>query len=147
MTKDPVNGATVDGTFTYNPAAGTIIVVGIYILHVDFIPTYPVTYNIASKDVTINVLTPMQKIDQMVDSVQNMVTSGLLNQEEENALKAKHDTITQNLNAGNTLASINGLNAFINQINAYIKNGVLSQAEEQAFIDEANSVIDALKTS
>lgn len=83
----------------------------------------------------------------MVDSVQNLVTSDSLNQGDGNALKAKLDTITQTLNAGNTQAAINELNAFINQLNAYIKSEVLSQAEEQSLIDEANSVINTLKTN
>ena len=59
VAKNPVSGATVDGTFTYNPAAETILAVGIHTLNVDFTPTYPATYNTTSKDVTINFLTPV----------------------------------------------------------------------------------------
>ena len=57
VAKDPVSGATVAGTFTYNPAAGTVLSAGMgQTLHVDFVPTDTANYNTASKDVTINVL-------------------------------------------------------------------------------------------
>ena len=51
--------ATADvpaGTFTYTPASGAVLTVGIHTLHVDFAPTDAVNYANASKDVSINVL-------------------------------------------------------------------------------------------
>ena len=54
---DPVTGATVDGTFTYDPAAGNVLAVGnAQNLHADFAPSDPTIYNPASADVQINVL-------------------------------------------------------------------------------------------
>jgi hypothetical protein len=48
--------ANVDGTYTYSPAAGTLLNVGNNLtLHVDFAPTDSVNYNPASADVRINV--------------------------------------------------------------------------------------------
>jgi PKD repeat protein len=48
--------ASVPGNFIYNPAAGTLLGVGIYTLHVDFTPLDTANYTNASKDVTINVI-------------------------------------------------------------------------------------------
>ena len=48
-------GASVPGTFAYNPIAGALLSVGTHTLHVDFTPTDTANYNSASKDVTINV--------------------------------------------------------------------------------------------
>jgi hypothetical protein len=49
--------ASVAGTFTYTPAAGTVLNAGNgQTLHVDFVPSDTTLYNNASKDVTINVL-------------------------------------------------------------------------------------------
>ncbi|MGB9940270.1 PKD domain-containing protein [Methanosarcina sp.] len=48
--------ASVPGTFTYTPPAGTVLGAGTHSLHVDFTPTDSANYNTASKDVTINVL-------------------------------------------------------------------------------------------
>jgi hypothetical protein len=47
--------ASVPGSFSYNPDAGTVLSVGTHILHVDFTPDDNTNYNTASKDVTINV--------------------------------------------------------------------------------------------
>jgi hypothetical protein len=48
---------SVPGTFTYSPAAGTVLDAGSgQTLHVDFVPNDTTLYNNASKDVTINVL-------------------------------------------------------------------------------------------
>ena len=48
--------ASVFGTFTYTPAAGTVLNAGTQTLHVDFTPTDDVNYTAAQKEVTINVL-------------------------------------------------------------------------------------------
>ncbi|MBT0651768.1 MBG domain-containing protein [Geomobilimonas luticola] len=49
--------ANVPGTFTYTPAASTVLISGnSQTLHVSFSPTDTGNYNTASKDVTINVL-------------------------------------------------------------------------------------------
>jgi len=48
--------ASVPGTFTYNPVAGTMLSEGTYTLHIDFTPTDTINYNTVSKDVTINVV-------------------------------------------------------------------------------------------
>jgi hypothetical protein len=47
--------ASVDGTFTYTPQAGTVLSIGTHTLRVDFTPTDNVKYISASKNVTINV--------------------------------------------------------------------------------------------
>ena len=48
--------ASVNGTFVYTPASGTALSAGTQTLHVDFTPADTANYNIASKDVTINVM-------------------------------------------------------------------------------------------
>ncbi len=47
--------ASVPGTFTYTPAAGTYLSTGTHTLHVDFVPTDAVNYTNASKEVSITV--------------------------------------------------------------------------------------------
>ena len=65
---DPVTGVPVDGTFAYTPPAGTLLAIGnAQNLHVEFTPTDFTKYNIASKDVQINVLSiPAPTIDSIV---------------------------------------------------------------------------------
>jgi hypothetical protein len=55
--------ANVPGTFTYTPAAGTVLAAGnAQNLHVAFVPTDAINYNNASADVKINVLVANQTI-------------------------------------------------------------------------------------
>jgi hypothetical protein len=136
--------ASVPGTFVYTPMAETVLSAGTQALHVDFTPADAANFTTASKDVTINVLTPVQKIQQVTTNVQEIVTSGTLNKGQGNALIVKLNAATKNLNAGNTNAAINELNAFNNQIKAYIKSGKLFSREGQALIDEINSVTNVL---
>ena len=139
--------ASVPGTFVYIPSAGTVLSAGTQTLHVEFTPEDAENYNTVSKEVTINVLTPVQKIQQVTDTVEDLVASDVLNKGQGNALIVKLNAATKKLNTENTNAAINELNAFINQVNAYIKSEKLSSAQGQALIDDANSVINVLKTS
>jgi hypothetical protein len=47
--------ANTPGVFTYTPASGAVLTVGVHTLHVDFVPTDTVNYSNASKDVSITV--------------------------------------------------------------------------------------------
>jgi hypothetical protein len=67
VAKDPVTGNTIEGTYTYTPAAGTVLEVGNgQNLHVDFTPADTATYTNATANVTINVL---ENIEQPVIDV------------------------------------------------------------------------------
>ncbi|KKG30874.1 FIMAH domain-containing protein [Methanosarcina mazei] len=130
----------VDGTFVYTPVEGTVLSEGTHTLHVEFIPDDTETYTTASKDVTINVLTHVQEIQQITAEVQSLN----LAPEEANLLIVKLDTATKNLNKGNTLGAATELNAFTNQVNAYINNGKISLSEGQVLIDDTNDLIKAM---
>jgi hypothetical protein len=49
------NGNTIDGTFTYNPVAGTVLPVGTRNMTVTFTPTDTATYTTQTASVTVNV--------------------------------------------------------------------------------------------
>lgn len=132
--------ASVPGTFVYTPAEGTVLSTGTQTLHIDFTPTDTVNYNTASKDVTIKVLMPAQKIEQIISTVQNLN----LNSGQSNSLIVKLNAAVKSLNLGKTNESINKLNSFNNEVKGYMNSGLLSQAEGQVLIDAANSVINAL---
>ena len=63
---------------------------------------------------------------------------------ERDALVAKLDEAMQKLNEENNRAASNLLQAFINQVQAYINAGILSATEGQNLIDAANSVISQI---
>jgi YVTN family beta-propeller protein len=57
--------ASVPGTYVYTPAAGSVLPIGTQTLHVDFTPSDTANYNVASRDVTINVIS-IQKTDPTI---------------------------------------------------------------------------------
>jgi uncharacterized repeat protein (TIGR01451 family) len=59
--------ANTPGTFTYTPAAGTVLGKGAHTLHVDFTPTDTVNYDPTSKDVSINVLSAVLNLSMTAD--------------------------------------------------------------------------------
>lgn len=134
--------ASVLGSFTYNPPAGTVLNAGDnQSLLVVLTPTDTENYTTALSEVSINVLTPVQKIQQIITLVQ----SHNLNKGQSNALIVKLNAAVKNLSTENTKAATNELNAFINQVEAYINGGILSSTEGQTLIDEVTDVINAIQ--
>jgi hypothetical protein len=70
--------SSVPGSFTYNPKAGNVLSVGTHTLTTSFKPKDIVDYTTASATASINVITPVQKINQMITYIQNLVTLGNL---------------------------------------------------------------------
>jgi len=84
-------------------------------------------------------------IEDLIDEVGDLVTAGVLNQGQGNALITKLNGAINKLNQGNTNAAINILQAFINQVSAFINTGILSSAEGQPLIDAAQAIIDDIQ--
>ena len=145
IASNPITGDTLPGTFVYTPTLGTVLSTDMHTLNVSFTPTDNKNYTNASASVQINVLTPVKKIQQMIIFIQGLVNSGKLNHRQANSLIVKLNAAKNNINHENTHAATNELNAFINEVNAGIKNGKLSSTDGQTLIDEANAVINAIK--
>ena len=133
--------SSVPGTFVYYSICRNCIESRFTYIKAVFAPTEATNYNTASKDVTINVLTPVQKIQQII----TMVKSLNLNAGQSNELIVKLNAAVKNLNSGKTNEAINDINSFINEVKGYVSSKVISQAEGQALISEVNSVINAIK--
>ncbi len=56
----------------------------------------------------------------------------------------KLEKALESIEDGKVKKATNKLNAFINQVNSFIDNGVLTEAEGQPLIDAANNAIDQL---
>ncbi|MFQ6109959.1 MAG: hypothetical protein ACE5L7_10460, partial [Candidatus Aminicenantales bacterium] len=84
------------------------------------------------------------QINILMVKVESLVNTGVLNQGQGNALIAKLEGALQKLNKGNTKATCNQLQAFINQVNAFIYSGILTEGEGQPLIDAVNCVINEL---
>jgi len=121
-------------------------------------------FNVALARYENTALTPQQTIQQVIASVNDLISSGDLNQGEANSLIAKLEAALQQLNqgsptavtassvqtslqpsnGGNTKAAVNQLKAFINEVNALVKSGKLSETRAQPLIDLAKAVIARL---
>ena len=85
-------------------------------------------------------LTPQVAIQLLMDKVRTFVSEGLLSQDQGNGLTDKLTAAIQSLNGGRANAACNQLTAFVNQVNALIKAGKLSEGTGQGLIDTAESV-------
>jgi hypothetical protein len=73
-----------------------------------------------------------------------LVTQGVLNQGQGNALMVKLDGALTKLDQGDSAVAINKLQAFNNQVNAYIHATIISSEQGQPLIDASNGIIAAL---
>jgi hypothetical protein len=83
-------------------------------------------------------LTPQAAIQQIINSVNDLQNAGALNGGQANALTAKLEAAIQQLDKGNSTPAANQLEAFVNQLDAFVKTGVLTAAEAQPLAAAAN---------
>jgi predicted outer membrane repeat protein len=90
-----------------------------------------------------DVLTAQQVVGPIADQVNSLVSGASLSSGNGTALTTKLNSGIASLNGGKTTAGINQLNAFINQVTAFQKNGKLTSDQAQALISAANLAITA----
>jgi hypothetical protein len=90
-------------------------------------------------------LTPKQKIQNIIDQIQNLVNQGVLSKGQGNSFIVKLDAAIKSLDKGDTKTTTNQLKAFTNEASALIKSKGLS-AQLQPLINQANSIIAQLPT-
>jgi hypothetical protein len=112
-------------------------------LSTTFTPTDIVNYTTASATASINVLTPVQEINQMITYIQKLVTSGTLSSGVSRPLIAQLNAAVSSLNSGQKNKANNQLNLFITEIDIHIDSGILPQTNGQLLINSANEIINA----
>jgi len=91
--------------------------------------------------------TPVEQIQTIETQVQALLSSGVVNGGQGNALIAKLDAATAQINKGNTKAAVNVLQAFINQCLALVNAGTLTAQQAQPLIDAATALIQRLSST
>jgi hypothetical protein len=83
-----------------------------------------------SATLTLTILTPAQAIPNVITTIQGLQTAGVLNGGQANSLVVKLNHAIGSLNSkpGQPTAC-NQLQAFVNEVNAYVSAGTLTQAE------------------
>jgi hypothetical protein len=76
----------------------------------------------------------------LIAEIDALVTGGTLAPNKAHPLLTKLNQVVDKLNAGHTSEACGQLGAFINQINAYIRNGNLTAAQGQSLIDATNAL-------
>jgi probable HAF family extracellular repeat protein len=89
-------------------------------------------------------LTPAGEIAFIGAATQDLVSAGKLSQGQATSFLAKLNAATRQLNGGNVQAAKNILQAFIQQVQSFIADGILSAADGQPLIDAAQSAINQL---
>jgi len=89
-------------------------------------------------------LTTEQQINELIYLVQALVDDDSLNGGQGNALTSKLENVLAKLAKGNTSAAANQLSAFINQVEDYIDDGVLTFEQGNPLIKVATALVEAL---
>jgi beta propeller repeat protein len=79
-------------------------------------------------------------ITTVTDTLDGLVTSGVLRPGQENSFIAKLNAVRAAIAAGDTATACADLAAFINEVNAYVRGHKLTQAQGQQLIAEAQKI-------
>jgi hypothetical protein len=91
-------------------------------------------------------LTPRERLERLRDDVEALATAGTLSQGLARSLGAKLDAASASLGRGNPRAAGNQLRAFVNQVQALVRSGRLSQGAGGGLIEQSGRIIAALET-
>lgn len=131
-------GGTISFTETLSPG----IVVGSTVsFDIDFSSRVPLAVNIILISVPLSL---QQQIQLIIDRVSSLVSAANLNQGQGNALTSKLNAAIQQVNHENSNAAAGQLQAFTNQVSAFVSAGILSSAAGQSLLDSATAVIGKL---
>ncbi|HEY2416172.1 MAG TPA: hypothetical protein VGI40_28280 [Pirellulaceae bacterium] len=94
---------------------------------------------------TITVAPPsvQDQIAQLTEQVNALVSSGVLNEGNGNALISKLSNAAASFTNNNDNAGINKIEAFIHQVNGFLNSGTLTADEAQSLVDAAEEIIDS----
>lgn len=88
--------------------------------------------------------TPAQRTAGLIRTVQDLVAGGVLGSGNGNALIVKLQGASQQIDLGKVGPAVNKIQAFNNQVQAFVQSGKLTSVTGQSLIDEANRIIGSL---
>jgi hypothetical protein len=103
------------------------------------------TFTVPGRTVVVFEFAPQELIRSLIDEVEALVDGGSLNGGQANALIVKMENAIKNLDKDKANTALNNLNAFMNQVQAYINGGVLTPEEGQSLIDAAEAIIHQIQ--
>ena len=87
---------------------------------------------------------PVERIQRLTGAVGDLFQTGTLNRGRRNGLISKLNAAARQLGQDNLPKAATQLQAFSDQVEAYVRAGILGAAQGQALIDAAQAAIDQL---
>jgi Bacterial Ig-like domain (group 3) len=146
-----LDGSTTLGTAALNSSGqaaittsalsvGTHTIAAVYSRNANFLAS-------TSPALLQTVLSAQQELALIIKQVTGMVTNGILNGGNGNALIVKLNNAINSLDKGNTISGVNQMDAFLNQTNAFLKSGKLDSTDALTLISEMDEAIAAALAS
>jgi len=89
-------------------------------------------------------VTTEAEIMELINDIQQLYDDGVLNQGQANALISKLENVLDKLAKGNSNAAANQLGAFINQVEDFVSEGILTAEQGDQLIKSATLLVEAL---
>ena len=85
-----------------------------------------------------------EQVELLIDDIDTLEAAGVLNGGNANALRSKLENLLAKIDKGQIGAAVNGLGAFINQVEALVAAGTLTEEQGAALIAAAEDAIEAM---
>jgi len=100
--------------------------------------------DIANGSIDITVISQEQSLADVLTDLEILHMAGVISNGQANSLSQKIDNAVKKLDQGRPEKAIQQLNNFINQVNEFVTDGVMTSAEAQPLIDTTNRIINAI---
>jgi pullulanase-type alpha-1,6-glucosidase len=98
------------------------------------------TFSVPGRTTAVFEFSPQEMLRSLIAEVGALVDSGSLNKGQGNALTVKLNNAIQNLDRDKAKTALNNLNAFTNQVEDLVADGILTPAEGQSLIEAAEAI-------
>ena len=102
------------------------------------------TFTVPGRTTAVFEYSPQEMMRSLIDEVEALVAGGSLNQGQGNALIVKLNNAIKKLDDGKANTALNNLNAFSNQVQAFINSGVLTPDEGQSLLEAVEAISDQI---
>jgi hypothetical protein len=105
------------------------------------------TFTVPARTAAVFVLEvpPQERLGRLIDEIESLVEAGRLNRGQGNALTSKLEQAIKHLDRENPQTALNVLNAFQNQVLAYVNGGVLTPEEGQGLLDAVDAIVTQIR--
>jgi pullulanase/glycogen debranching enzyme len=99
------------------------------------------TFTVPGRTTAVFEFAPQEMLRSLIEEIEALVDAGSLNKGQGNALIVKLNQAINRLNRPKPETALNNLNAFKNEVMAFVNGGVLTPAEGQSLLDAADAII------